>query len=355
MKYHLISGGCGFVGRNVAQHLLKHTEDTILIVDDLSVGIAPGKWLHAETLFGSKAAKRSIGSLSFWGENERLLFWEGDFRYFLRNMLENDHWLKEDYQLDFSAFSDVFHFAAIVGGRAKIDGDPMMVALDLSIDAEFFYWAVRHKPERVLFPSSSAAYPVNLQAESGYVALKESDIDFEGRKLGQPDMTYGWSKLTGEYLARIAAEHYGLQVTCIRPFSGYGEDQDLSYPIPAIAARAARKESPFEVWGTGKQGRDFVHIDDCVDCILFAMEKITDGRAINIGSGKITNFLEIISLFTEFAGYDPPIKQLLDKPVGVHARHADMDYVFNELGWKPKISLREGMKRVYDQAVKNNK
>ena len=60
-------------------------------------------------------------------------------------------------------FSDVFHFAAIVGGRAKIDGDPIMVALDLAIDAEFFYWISRHKPERVLYPSSSAAYPINKQ------------------------------------------------------------------------------------------------------------------------------------------------------------------------------------------------
>ncbi|RMG17390.1 MAG: epimerase, partial [Bacteroidetes bacterium] len=73
----------------------------------------------------------------------------------------------------------------------------------------------------------------------------------------------------------------------------------------------------------------------------------------NIGSGRITTFLEIIELFTEFAGYKPTIKPLLHKPVGVHARYANMDYVFNELGWKPKVSLREGMRRVYDQAVKN--
>jgi hypothetical protein len=52
---------------------------------------------------------------------------------------------------DFVAFHDVYHFAAIVGGRAKIEGDPMMVALDLSIDAEFFHWVCTHKPARVLY------------------------------------------------------------------------------------------------------------------------------------------------------------------------------------------------------------
>ena len=353
MKYHLISGGCGFVGRNMAKHLLATTRDRVVVVDDLSVGIEPGKWLGAAELFGATVSRRNLGEAQYWGKDEQLIFWKGDFRKFLRHMQEEKDWLKET--LGMERFNDVFHFAAIVGGRAKIDGDPMMVALDLSIDAEFFYWAVRHKPDRVLFPSSSAAYPVDLQGEGDFVALSESDIDFEGGRLGQPDMTYGWSKLTGEYLARIAAQYYGLSVACVRPMSGYGEDQDLSYPIPAIAARAAGKEDPFEVWGTGRQGRDFVHIDDCIDLIMLALDKIHDGSAINIGSGHITSFLEIIDLFSEFAGYKPQIRQLLDKPVGVHARHANMDYVFNELGWRPRISLREGMKRVYEQALRNRR
>jgi len=201
-----------------------------------------------------------------------------------------------------------------------------------------------------MYPSSSAAYPVDLQTESGAVSLAERDINF-GSNLGQPDMTYGWSKLTGEYLAQIAAKYYGVSVACIRPFSGYGEDQDLSYPIPAIAARAAKKEDPFEVWGSGKQGRDFVHIDDCIDCIELAMNNIHDGTAINIGSGKLTSFLEIIELMTSFAGYNPTIKPLLDKPVGVHSRYANMDYVSEKFGWKPQVSTPEGMRRVYEAAI----
>lgn len=344
MKYHLVSGGAGFVGRNVVKRLLKTTDDVVVAVDDLSSGIAPHHWLGFDL-----PLSRKIKNLSLYGNNERLWFIASDFRTFLRNMMADEKFLTQEYQLPFDRFSDVFHFAAIVGGRAKIDGDPMMVALDLSIDAELFYWVTRYKPARTLFPSSSAAYPTALQGESGAIALSEQDIDFTGN-LGKPDMTYGWSKLTGEYLARIAAQYYGLSVACVRPFSGYGEDQDLSYPIPAIAARAAKKENPFEVWGTGKQGRDFVHIDDCIDAIFLAMNHISDGTAINIGSGKLTSFLEIIDLFTRFAQYQPDIKPLLDKPVGVHARHSDMSFVLEKYGWKPKISLEEGMKRVYESA-----
>lgn len=344
MKYHLITGGCGFVGRNFVKRLYATTQDTIFFIDDLSVGTHPSTWLPE----GTKT--RTENGLTYLGDDERMIFLKGDIRVLLEAMIENPSHLNDTFHIDIPAFQDVFHFAAIVGGRATIDGDPMKVALDLAIDALFFRWICLTKPERVLYPSSSAAYPVDLQTESDAIALSESDIDFT--KMGQPDMTYGWSKLTGEYLASIAAQYYNVSVTCIRPFSGYGEDQDLSYPVPAIARRAALKENPFEVWGSGKQGRDFVHIQDVIDCTLLAMDHIKDGSAINIGSGKLTSFLDLIQLFTSFAGYSPDIKPLLDKPVGVHSRYGNMDYVSERLGWEPSLSLEEGMKRVYDVAVK---
>lgn len=348
MKYHLVTGACGFVGRNTVKQLLKRTNDIILMVDDLSVGTHPSTWLEDST-------RKNFKDIEIFGKDERLFFWKTDIRKFLNKLQENSNWLKSEYGLNIERFADVFHFAAIVGGRAKIEGDPMAVALDLSIDAEFFNWIAKAKPERVLYPSSSAAYPINLQTENNAIALKESDINIDGYTLGKPDMTYGWTKLTGEYLAKIAAQHYGISIVCIRPFSGYGEDQDLSYPVPAIAARAARKENPFEVWGTGKQGRDFIHIDDVMDCMFLAMDKIHDGSAINIGSGKLTTFIDLIKLFASFAGYNPTIKPLVDKPMGVHSRYSDMSYVKEKLGWQPKISLEEGMRRVYDVAVERLK
>lgn len=343
MKIHLVSGGCGFVGRNMVKRLLDTTADTIFMVDDLSIGRHPEQWLEGD--FVSKMN----GDLEVIGEHERLLFWKGDFRNLLFYMRQNPRYIQETYNVEFDKFSDVYHFAAIVGGRLKIDGDPLMVALDLSIDAEFFYWLTRHKPARVLYPSSSAAYPTSLQTTDGAIALSEGDIDFT-KNLGTPDMTYGWTKLTGEFLAQIAAKHYGISIVCIRPFSGYGEDQETDYPVPAIALRAAKKENPFEVWGSGKQGRDFVHIDDIIDFIFILLDNVSDGSAYNIGSGKLTSFLELIDVFSKIADYKPTIKPLLDKPVGVHSRYCDMSLVEKKFGWKAKISLEEGMRRVYNKA-----
>lgn len=344
MKYHLITGGCGFVGRNFVKRIYKTTNDTILFIDDLSVGTHPSTWLPIGT-----PSRKADNGLEYFSDDERMIFLKADIRVVFESLIENPNYFSSSFGLEIDRFKDVFHFAAIVGGRATIDGDPMKVALDLAIDALFFRWICLNKPDRALYPSSSAAYPVDLQTEADAIALSESDIDFT--KMGQPDMIYGWSKLTGEYLASIAAQYYDVSVTCIRPFSGFGEDQDLSYPVPAIARRAALKENPFEVWGSGKQGRDFVHIEDVMDCTLLAMDHITDGSAINIGSGKLTSFLDLIQIFTSFAGYNPDIKPLLDKPVGVHSRYANMDYVTNRLGWKPKLSIEDGMRRVYDVAV----
>ena len=343
MKNHLVSGGCGFVGRNMVKRLYNTTKDRIVFIDNLSVGTAPETWLE-------HPLQREIKGLKIYGEEERLLYIETDFIHILRNLIKDPEWFKTEFGLDIVEWADVFHFAAIVGGRAMIDGDPMKVALDLSIDAEFFFWITRAKPERVLYPSSSAAYPIDKQTAKGAIQLRESDIDFSN--MGQPDMTYGWTKLTGEFLAKIAAEHYGVKIACIRPFSGYGEDQDYSYPIPAIARRAVFKETPFEVWGTGHQGRDFVHIEDVLDCTLLAMDKISDGTAINIGRGELTTFRQIIEIFTKFSNYNPPIKCLLDKPVGVFSRYCSIDYAKEHLDWEPKISLEAGLRRVYDAVAK---
>lgn len=342
MNIHLVTGACGFVGRNIVKRLYSTTGDRIFMVDDLSTGLHPSQWLD-------NYRSRKNNDVEVIGEDERLYFWKGDVRDFLFKFRQNPNYVQEQYGLEFDRFEDVFHMAAIVGGRAKIEGDPVMVALDLSIDAEFFYWICRHKPKRVLYPSSSAAYPVNLQSDANAVALRESDIDFNCN-LGTPDMTYGWSKLTGEFLSQIAAKYYGISIVCIRPFSGYGEDQDLTYPVPAIAARAAAKNDPFEVWGTGLQGRDFVHIDDVLDFMFLLMDTVKDGSAYNIGSGKLTTFMELIELFCRFAGYKPTIKPLTDKPMGVHSRYADMSIVSRTFNWKPKISLEEGMRRVYEKA-----
>lgn len=234
-------------------------------------------------------------------------------------------------------FDLVVHLAAVVGGRATIEGSPLSVAVDLSIDAELFQWALRTRPGRIVYYSSSAAYPIALQSSVDFEDLRESDINLNDVR--SPDLTYGWSKLTGEYQAQFVREA-GVPVTVIRPFSGYGPDQDLDYPFPSFIARALRREDPFEVWGDGLQVRDFVHIDDVVNATLAAVDAEDDGP-YNVGWGRPTSFLQLAQLVTEIAGYTPTIRTLSDKPVGVRYRVADPTKMKSL--YVPRITLEEGI------------
>jgi UDP-glucose 4-epimerase len=336
----LVTGGCGFVGRHLVAKL-RHRHKHLLIVDDLSTGQHPEKWLTGYS-------HQRSGPFELFGKEDTTI------RFLKRDAIEF-FWqeLAGQRMLESAEIPEIYHLASIVGGRAVIDGDPLLVATDLAIDALFFRWAVRNRERigRVLFASSSAAYPVDLQQTVGLeasVALREDMIAFRGN-IGKPDMTYGWSKLTGEYLATLAAERYGMRVACVRPFSGYGEDQDLSYPVPAIAFRAAGRENPITVWGTGKQARDFVYIDDCIDAMLVVIDRVSDGRGVNIGTGTLTSFLEVARKFVQLEGYDAEVKPLVDAPVGVQSRYCDPAMI-HSLGWRASTTLEAGFSRVLEAA-----
>jgi UDP-glucose 4-epimerase len=338
-KQVFITGACGFVGRHLVARLLDEGA-SLYIVDNLSTGKHPDKWLDAEW-------KKE-------GSDDRAVYRKGDQTITYRTQDALKFFTDAiDKREELPDFSDVFHLSSIVGGRALIDGDPLLVSFDLAIDAVFFVWATRfpQKFERIMYTSSSAAYPIHLQGKDGALALEEGHVRFD-HGMGVPDMTYGWSKLSGEFLARLAHQKYGLHVACVRPFSGYGEDQDLTYPVPSIALRVARRDSPIEVWGTGEQGRDFVHIDDCVDAMLAILDKVNDGSGINIGSGILTSFNQLIALLCELENHSAEIKRLTDKPVGVQSRYADPTVLNGTIGWKPTISLKDGMSRVLAHAHK---
>ena len=206
-------------------------------------------------------------------------------------------------------------------------------------------WAVKAKPSKNVVFSSSAAYPIELQRPDHYELLREEIITFEDR-IGMPDMTYGWAKLTNEYLAQLAFEKHGLNSVCYRPFSGYGEDQDDSYPFPGVCKRvlAHRGESLITVWGSGHQMRDFIHIDDCIEGVLHTMDKINDGSAINLSTGQFTSFIEFVQIAADILEFQPEVKGTSNTPEGVFARGGDTA-LQKKLGFHHSLSFRDGISR----------
>lgn len=231
------------------------------------------------------------------------------------------------------------HCAAIVGGRASIDGSPLGVATNLALDAWYMRWLVRTGTPRAVFYSSSAAYPVELQQAGPIHRLHEDDIDLDNPRL--PDATYGLAKVTGERLARYA-EAEGTRVHVFRPMSGYGSDQADCYPFPAFIRRARERQDPFEIWGDGTSTRDWIHVDDIVAATLAAVDQDATGP-YNLGTGRATTFDELAHLVTTAAGYQPELKHLPTAPQGVHHRVANPTRMHDL--YTPRVTLEEGIAR----------
>lgn len=247
-------------------------------------------------------------------------------------------------------FGLVVHCAAVVGGRATIDNEPMKVAIDFAIDADFFNYVLRTRPEHAIYYSSSAAYPVLYQDGLVPSRLTENLINLDSAD--EPDAIYGWVKLTGERLARILVQEHGINLHVLRPFSGYGSTQDLTYPFPALIQRVKNTAlgEPFEVWGPGTQTRDWIAVDDIVDLTMASLDvSATDTGPINLCTGVATPFYDLIGRMWYAAGKhltDLNIVPRLDAPTGVRYRVGDPRKQNKTLG-TPKVSLTEGIERAF--------
>ncbi len=318
MKKILVTGGAGFVGRHIIERHLKLGNE-VHCVDNLSLFTGAKDPINGWPLYNPKDYK----TFHFYHEDCRDYFKKNSSTYF-------------DY---------VFHLAAMVGGRLMIENNPLAVADDLSIDSEFWQWASTAKPKKTICFSSSAAYPIRLQQEKNYVLLSENMINLN-QDIGIPDMSYGWAKITHEYLAKLAFEKHGINSVIYRPFSGYGEDQDDTYPFPSICKRILkdRGKDIIHVWGTGKQMRDFIHIEDCVNGIFQTMDKVHNCEALNLSTGIFTSFIEFAKKASNIVSFNPKIIGMSDKPAGVFARAGSTSK--QELyGFCAQIDLQKGLER----------
>lgn len=246
----------------------------------------------------------------------------------------------DDAQACFRRLSDRFdlvvHCAYVVGGRATIDGRNTALIENTLLDSMMFDWALKTKQKRVLYFSSSAAYPVDLQSYSGYegVRLEEDWIDFDN--IRQPDSHYGAAKLHGERLARVYAENGG-RVHVVRPFSGCHYSQSLDYPWPSIARRVV--EGDFTVWGGPGQSRDWIDISDVLNGALAVVDN-DERRPVNLCTGVATEFGDLMKQMSKrWNGYEPEIKYLEDRPTGVFYRVGDPSRMLEH--YMPQKSLEQ--------------
>jgi nucleoside-diphosphate-sugar epimerase len=312
----VVTGGAGFIGCHLVKRLLDEGRD-VLVVDNFSRG-------NMENL-------KEVGA-------EKVKWVKADLR---------------DYSQALATIKDaetVYHLAAVVGSVEYLHGSEMaeLRALqdNLVIDANVFRASLQRKVRRIVYASSVSVYPIDMQQKLDIV-LSEEDLRYYN-----PEGGYGWSKLLGEIELSWMKN---IDIGIARIFTAYGPGEPLDETAHAVLALIRKAISypkeDFIVWGTGEQTRSFMYISDCVEAILRFEEKASNPPLIvNVGSDKPLSIRELAEKIVDISRKEIKIKYDPSKPVGPMSRTADIKKACKVLGWSPKVSLEEGLRKTYTWA-----
>ncbi len=186
------------------------------------------------------------------------------------------------------------------------------------------------------------------------LSLKESDANPFIRDKAFADLEYGWAKLMGEMALAAYHKQYGMKTAAVRIFTAYGPRENETHAIIALIAKAFIEMDPYVIWGTGDQDRNFTYVQDIVDGLMLASEKIEDGSPLNAGRDDRLTLNQAAELVFNITRWRPEtVHHDLSKPQGVASRAADMTLANTHFGWKPKVDYSEGFKKTINWYFKN--
>ncbi|ANL70868.1 GDP-L-fucose synthase protein [Rhizobium phaseoli] len=239
--------------------------------------------------------------------------------------------------------------AAKVGGILANDTLPADFLYDnLIIEANIFEAAHRYGVDRLLFLGSSCIYPKFAPQPISEDALLTGPLE-------PTNEWYAIAKIAGIKLAEAYRKQHGRDYISAMPTNLYGPgdnfDLQSSHVLPALIHKAhlakATRASEITIWGTGTPRREFLHVDDCADALVFLLKNYSGAEHVNVGSGEDIEILELAHLVCRVVGYEGKITHDLSKPDGTPRKLMSNDKLKN-MGWKPRISLEEGVRAVYE-------
>jgi len=247
----------------------------------------------------------------------------------------------------------VFLAAAKVGGiQANNTYRADFLYQNLMIEANIIHASYTNKVTKLLFLGSSCIYP-----KMAPQPLKEAYL-LSGL-LEETNEPYAIAKIAGIKLCESYRRQYGCNFISAMPTNLYGpnDNYDLnnSHVLPALIRKfhTAKKENlpQVEVWGTGTPLREFLHVDDLAEACLFLMENYNKEQFVNVGAGVDISIKELAMLIKNIVGYEGELTFNPSKPDGTPRKLMDVSKI-HSLGWKHKIELQEGIKKIYAE-VKN--
>jgi len=249
-----------------------------------------------------------------------------------------------------SGMDVIIQLAADMGGMGFIERHKAECMLSVLINTHMLMAARDSGAKRFFYSSSACVYNGEKQKDANVTALKEDDA-----YPALPEDGYGWEKLFSERMCRHFEEDFGLQCRIARYHNVYGPLGTWTggrEKAPAAICRkvidAKRSSSKqIEIWGTGKQTRSFMYIDDCLKGTLAILESEVH-EPVNLGSSELVTINQLVDIVEEIAGVRLERRYDLDAPKGVNGRNSDNTKIQEYLGWEPSISLRDGLAKTYN-------
>ena len=267
------------------------------------------------------------------------------------NLLDRDKTFAYIKKLNPTAIIDA---AAKVGGIGGNNAFPVeFLTQNLQIQSNLMDAAHAAKTEKFVFLGSSCIYPRNCPQP-----IKE-DYLLTG-ELEQTNSAYAIAKIAGIELIKSYRKEYGYKWISVMPTNLYGPsdnfDLETSHVLPALIRKfieaKQNNKSEVSVWGSGTPLREFLHTDDLAKAILLCMEKYDDAQQINVGSGVEISILDLANKIAEKVGFSGSIVMDVNKPDGTPRKVLDITKVSN-LGWKPTISLDQGIASTVEWYLQN--
>jgi GDP-L-fucose synthase len=244
----------------------------------------------------------------------------------------------------------VFLCAAKVGGiLANNDYKANFIYENIMIQSNIIHSSYLYNVKKLLFLGSSCIYPKNapqpLKEDYLLTGLLETTND-----------AYAIAKISGIKMCEAYRKQYNCNFISVMPTNLYGKGDsynlNTSHVLPALIRKiheAKINKSPYvEVWGDGKPKREFLNVDDLADACYFLMNNYNDSEIINIGCGEDITITELVHIIKGIIGYNGDIKYLTNKPNGTMRKVLDVTKI-NNLGWKSKIDLITGIRKVYNE------
>ena len=321
MNKILITGGAGMIGSNLVKRLVKDGNE-VYVIDNL--------WR---------------GKLEYLNNESNVPVIQLETHFFNLDLLEPGIAESVIRKVDY-----VIHLADIVAGIDYVfNNQGSLFRQNILINSNVIS-SVRICKENIkgfIYVGTACSFPLTRQNSIDVIPLREEEL-----YPALPESAYGWSKLMGQYETELLEKETYIPTCTLMFHNVYGSPCDFgsrSQVIPALMRKAINYPSEqFHVWGSGEQGRAFIHVDDVVNALCLALDKGWSKGVIQIGPSVCTSIKEIATSIVEISGKKIVPYYDIDKPEGDKARSADYSKAKNILGWEPNISLKDGLKAQYN-------